>query len=255
MISSHLKSLINIFRYDAPKGCRHLRRVIQDGCEEIEVIISGRGSFVDNHVRVDVGPGGILWYAPGDSIEVDSHEHEPYSVIVFVFEIGQTPKLHRPQISHWRNVKECIQFCLEVYREFQSKQFDANSFTICLYSRLYWESTHTGMLQDDAGYVKELSKAIQYIEDNYFMEINVKNIARAASISMPYLHQLFKKHLKNTPLQFVIEKRLERAKHLLLSTDMSVKAIAVESGFKDDNSFCRTFRKKYKQSPKVFRSN
>jgi AraC-like DNA-binding protein len=49
------------------------------------------------------------------------------------------------------------------------------------------------------------------------------------------------------------QRKLERAKELLRVSAMTVKQIALSSGFNDDNYFCRYFRRKVGSSPMTFR--
>ncbi|MBP3742789.1 MAG: helix-turn-helix transcriptional regulator, partial [Treponema sp.] len=56
-----------------------------------------------------------------------------------------------------------------------------------------------------------------------------------------------------TFINFVSDKRLEKARQLLESTDLSIKEITAEVGYNDQNYFSRIFKNKYGLSPKEYR--
>jgi len=249
---AHLRGLYRIFQYASPKGRYHSPRTILPGHEELEIIVAGRGDFVDQDEPVDVGPGGIVWYLPGDIVEVTSHAQEPYNTVVFDFLIAHAPDSPRPRITLWEDRIECARFCKEALTRFVTRDFPPAEFHLCLYARFYWESIRGGATTAQA-LTPRLAKALTFIEENYLRDIDVNDVAAHAGLSAPYLHQLFQSELTLSPFQLIMQKRLERAKHLLCSTDLPVKQIAAESGFRDYNNFCRMFRVKTARTPAGFR--
>ena len=63
----------------------------------------------------------------------------------------------------------------------------------------------------------------------------------------------FKQTYGITPNQFIINKRLEKAMHLLESTNLPIKDIAVSTGFANSYYFSRTFRMKTTITPSEYR--
>lgn len=99
-----------------------------------------------------------------------------------------------------------------------------------------------------------LQKIIQYIRENYHdPDFSLQSIADAFQMSTPYLSQYFKKNTEHTISEYVTRLRMEKAKELLLNTDMGVNEIAYEVGYYSVPSFIRKFREKEKVTPGQFK--
>ena len=93
--------------------------------------------------------------------------------------------------------------------------------------------------------VKNLSLIEQihsYILENIATPLSVDDICSQFFVNRQKLHSLFKKHFNDSVKHFILAKRLEKAKDLLLNSDKSVENIAYETGFSNYNYFIRVFR-------------
>lgn len=95
--------------------------------------------------------------------------------------------------------------------------------------------------------VKELIDA--HIKEN----ITLESIAQKVYLNPCYLSRLFKKQTQVNFIDYLIERRLNKAKELLLTTDETVEYIAIETGYVQANSFRRLFKKKTGLSPNEYR--
>lgn len=85
-------------------------------------------------------------------------------------------------------------------------------------------------------------------------EFSLSAMAAQFGYSLSYLSTLFKKCFGETFRDYLLNLRLERAKILLLSTQMKNYEIAAAVGIEDPNYFSVCFRRKYSQTPKEFRT-
>ena len=67
--------------------------------------------------------------------------------------------------------------------------------------------------------------------------------------------KLFKEEMGETFINYVTDRRLDRTKKLLLETDLSIKEIAGQTGYSDQNYFSRQFKNKFGISPTDFRNS
>lgn len=88
-----------------------------------------------------------------------------------------------------------------------------------------------------------INKAIKYIQKNYAEDISLITLSQHLNISSVYLSQLFKKELGISPIKFIINYRIERAKELLKETDDTIYNIAVKVGFWESKHFSKTFKR------------
>jgi len=74
-------------------------------------------------------------------------------------------------------------------------------------------------------------------------------IARRVGVSTRQLERLFGKYLNTSPKKYMLELRLERARSLLVQTEMSVVEIALACGFENPGHFSRVYRTAFGISP------
>lgn len=81
----------------------------------------------------------------------------------------------------------------------------------------------------------------------------IQDIAVVAGISVRQLERLFGQHLRTTPGRYYSEMRLQRARRLLMMTELSVAEIACATGFGTASQLSRKFRDRFGQSPHRYR--
>jgi len=99
-----------------------------------------------------------------------------------------------------------------------------------------------------------LAKAVNFIRDAVGSSINVEDVARAAALSRRALERRFSTGLGRPVLQEIHRSQLEKAKQLLVETDLTIYAVARECGLTNDNALRRLFQKWEDQTPAEFRS-
>lgn len=95
-------------------------------------------------------------------------------------------------------------------------------------------------------------EAEKYIEENYEKSITVSEIARHVGVSLSYLSRIYKEATGNTLINFINQKKIEKAKEYLLSTDMKIYEIAEALGFENATYFSYFFKKNTGLSPKEY---
>lgn len=105
--------------------------------------------------------------------------------------------------------------------------------------------------QEDSDYKATIQKLIdEHIMKNYF---SLSFLGEEINLSTGYLSVLFKQ-LYGVPFQeYVLSRRLESAKILLLSTQMKIYEIAEAIGIEDSNYFSAAFKKKFNLSPNQYK--
>ncbi|MRU13918.1 GlxA family transcriptional regulator [Roseovarius sp. A21] len=94
-----------------------------------------------------------------------------------------------------------------------------------------------------------LTKAIARMQDHIEDPISPSIIAEDIGISTRQLERLFGRYLNTSPKKYFMELRLERARHLLLQTEMSVTEIACACGFEATGHFTRVYKGAYGVTP------
>ena len=99
-----------------------------------------------------------------------------------------------------------------------------------------------------------LRRALDYIQANLDGDIHLDDLAASVGLSPFYFSRLFKLSTGSTPHQYLLQRRLERAKELLRSPDASLSQVALESGFADQSHLTNVFRRFMGITPSQFRA-
>lgn len=118
-------------------------------------------------------------------------------------------------------------------------------------SRLVKEIINSSNTSEDTGYKSKIQNEIAQNISN--IEFSLTYLAKRMSLSTSYLSTLFKTLYGTTFQDHMLTIRLDRAKILLLSTEMKVYEIATAVGFDDPNYFSATFKRKFNFSPNQFK--
>lgn len=98
-----------------------------------------------------------------------------------------------------------------------------------------------------------VARILHFIRENAVAMMTVNEIAREFGLSVRTMERRFKELLRRSPEEELMRVRLERAKTLLRSTNLSVSEVADLSGFVDPSYFVRLFRRKCSMTPKQYR--
>lgn len=96
--------------------------------------------------------------------------------------------------------------------------------------------------------------AIEYMNDNFTYEITLNDIAEAVHLSPIYLRELFTSEMGMSPHNYILNKRIKKAKELLIINLSSISEIATLSGFSSQSYFDYVFKKHTGMTPKQFRA-
>lgn len=99
-----------------------------------------------------------------------------------------------------------------------------------------------------------VAESVKLIEQNIGNEkFGVNEIAVALHISLSYLSKIFKKHLGATCIEYITQKRMEKAKELLIHTAMTQEEIAHAVGYTNVHYFSMLFKKQLGETPGQYR--
>lgn len=96
--------------------------------------------------------------------------------------------------------------------------------------------------------------AKNYVSSHIYMPVQVKDLTDALGISQQYLYKIFIKNCGISPKQYINTMKIEKAKQLLMKTDMSVNEIANSVGYYDALSFSKFFSLQTGMSPKAYKT-
>ncbi|MEP5152544.1 GlxA family transcriptional regulator, partial [Planktotalea sp.] len=95
----------------------------------------------------------------------------------------------------------------------------------------------------------KLSAVIQMMENNIEEPISPSVLAKDVGMSTRQLERLFRRYLNRSPKRYYMELRLQKARNLLMQTDMSVINVALACGFASPSHFSKCYRAHYDTTP------
>ncbi|NSX55307.1 GlxA family transcriptional regulator [Parasulfitobacter algicola] len=95
----------------------------------------------------------------------------------------------------------------------------------------------------------KLSQVIQIMESNIEEPISPSILAQNVGMSTRQLERLFRRYLNRSPKRYYMELRLQKARNLLMQTDMSVINVALACGFASPSHFSKCYRSHYDTTP------
>jgi len=95
----------------------------------------------------------------------------------------------------------------------------------------------------------KLSAVIQMMEANIEEPISPSILAKDVGMSTRQLERLFRRYLNRSPKRYYMELRLQKARNLLMQTDMSVINVALACGFASPSHFSKCYRAQYDTTP------
>lgn len=104
-----------------------------------------------------------------------------------------------------------------------------------------------------SSHAKIVENSVAYINEHFSEPLTLELIAENSNLSPYHFTRVFTAETGFTPHQYLIATRLNSAKYLLRTPEMSIKEIAFNSGFNSESSFCTTFRKWEHMTPSEYR--
>jgi AraC family transcriptional regulator len=99
----------------------------------------------------------------------------------------------------------------------------------------------------------KIRRLIEFIEENLDGDLTLEAMAGEVEISPLYLPRAFKSAVGQSPHQYVLARRIERARDLLRNTDSPIVEVALSSGFSSQSHLCNWFLRSVGVSPAAYR--
>lgn len=94
----------------------------------------------------------------------------------------------------------------------------------------------------------------RYIKSNYYKDISLNSLAEMVYLNTSYLSTIFKAETGCGINKYIKNVRMEKAKEMLLTTNMKIADIGISVGFKNDSYFVKSFRDHFGKTPEKMRS-
>jgi AraC-like DNA-binding protein len=143
----------------------------------------------------------------------------------------------------------------EMERECESAQ---PGYEVALRAKLlelmvYLSRAYTSTDTTEANALLRVGNVIGALENDFSKDWKLDELLSIAHMSRSNVMRVFRKATGQTPIEYLVRLRIQRAMELLRNTDLTITEIALEVGFNDSNYFTRQFRRALGESPRSFR--
>ena len=207
---------------------------------------------------IEAVPGDLVYIPKGAKYEVifsDTKPEQPGCIRVeFSMMEQQEEVIFSEKIENWkeyypRYIQEKLFDMVERYQVPVKPMFVIKS---TFYAILYEISVtfHRHNLANNE--FATIYEGIHYIENDAEQAKSIAEIASMCHVSESYFRNAFKRYSGQSPIEYRLNRKMERAKELLQANELTVSEIAEELSFKNVYYFSRVFKKKIGMSPKKY---
>lgn len=263
--------LLHSYFYSAdmnqPKGKRLEFRNIKT--YEMEFILESNGGMIIDDKAYDIQKNDIVFRRPGQStqgilpyrcysiifhVTPDSHTSER-SIIHYQNPIlDKLPLIFNTQRpSHYVSLFEAI--LKEYINPSNISDLVFKTYILHIFRLLYEEAVnplHTETLIKNE-YYKYIKRALSYIDYHWNQKVTLDDLSAAAELSKNYFLKIFSDTLGVTPNVYLTNYRMDKAKEMLVLSELAIQEIALQCGFENIPYFSYLFKKSTGLSPSEFR--
>jgi AraC-like DNA-binding protein len=98
-----------------------------------------------------------------------------------------------------------------------------------------------------------IRRLLAFVEEHLSQSIHIEDLSRVVGLSVPHFSRAFGVSFGKTPHVYVIQRRLDRSRDLMLASNMMLSEIALACGFNDQAHFCRLFSRYVGTTPAAWR--
>lgn len=232
-----------------------------DDLSEIVYISNGEGNFLIDNQSYFAQKGDLLIYNKGVIHEEKSSVNNPLSTYycgIANLKIEGLPKHDiipkgvKPFIGR-NKYSEQIEILFSMMFEESSikgKGYDAICKNLLSSMIIFIQR----MIQLDKSILENDSETLalqikEFLDKNYLNHLTLKDVANEFHMNPYYISHVFSDRYNDSPINYMIYRRMGEAKRLLINTEMKVREIAQLVGYENPNYFTRTFTKTMGESP------
>ena len=148
-------------------------------------------------------------------------------------------------------------YCREALRlqitDYILKPVDYEEFGACIDNLKIALFQQKSAEETEGGEERIINKIVRFVQNHLAEEISLSVLAEEFHFSTQYVSQLFKNEIGVNFLTYLTNIRMEKAKKLLLSTDLPIAEVSEQSGYGDYRVFTKVFKKSEGVTPSQYR--
>ncbi|MGM7722722.1 AraC family transcriptional regulator [Metabacillus sp. Hm71] len=230
-------------------------------------ITKGKGEVVLNGKRTKLGPGKLIFFTP--EMICDKKASRNHALEFYFVRFSYALAFEEKGMWHFKQAKDVTFPLSGVYTMTNSSAIillldQLNSLSkrrgaaVTFQKKLLLQELLLTIAQDFRSQTisgdskKAIEGTIEYMVDHYKNPITLSDLANIAGLSTSHYSRLFKKYIGLSPIDYLTHLRIDRAKELLVLSDIRIKEVSQTVGYADELYFSRTFKRIVGVSPSQF---
>jgi AraC-like DNA-binding protein len=234
----------------------------------MHTVLSGKGTFEMGQRTYACSTGDTFIIYPGELFSYTADSTTPWhyvwvasngrSVDSLLSQIGVSPQQAVVSGNDPRTIRHFyrhLRACFTQTSFPQLEELEAEGWLRLLLRELGRVNTHhiSAKPAAETDIQRQIGQAIRYLELQYTQAVSIEHLARSLGYHRTYLCKMFKQSTGLSPMQYLFNIRMERAKQLLMTTAMTIDQVASSVGFNDALYFSKQFHKWSGSAPSVYR--
>lgn len=242
-----------------PDPVWHSKNHKHDGFFEFIGVISGKGHVKYNDQVYDATGPALFVFEPGRFHQEWSDPENPWRIVFLGGAVTAKRKLLLT-VSSAKDVKSVVDIMMNIYVENVKRRLGwkhvVNGLFYGLIRRLVESEADTGGESTGVGpeRKKEIAEKVKrYVEEHYNEKLSLKDLTEVVYLSPYYLSHTFKEETGYSPIQYVINRKMEIARKILADPGISISQTAKRVGYESIHYFSRLFTAIEGVSPTAYR--
>ena len=244
---------------------------------EIALIISGSARHILESENIPIEAGDLLVIHPGASHAYDHTENmeiinlvydrtkislpilDGYSMPLFrIFFPGHGKQQNSAKpVAHLegQNLQETVRMIRRLEDELKNCRPGNLFYSLALFMEILVRiSRISGYKIPEQRVHFLIGDAVSYMNRSFADAVQVEELARIAHMSQRSFHRHFRETVGCSPVDYLMQIRLQHASDLLINSNSTISEIAARCGFYDSNYFCKQVREAFATTPRTFRA-
>ncbi len=214
----------------------------------LAIFLGGERTFYFDNKKIKVGGNAIIYFPKGSNYTIK--EKIPFDCHAINFEMPDGA-IFAPFSFKIKNINSYIESFKQARRHQTQKE---SGYDSKIKSELY-NIIYNMQFEYNIPYAnfKVIEPAVNYIHSKYYKEnISITYLAELCGISTVHLRNTFIKKFAISPIKYINDLKMIRAKELLSSQFYTVGEVCFLSGYNDESYFCREFKKHFNITPSEY---
>ncbi len=227
------------------------------------VVIKGKGVFETEGKTYELHGGQVFLIRPHTETVYRADKEDPWAYAWIgctghrmehtVEQLGFTADCPVMDVPSAESLFQCILDMMNLQQNSLSNEYYRTSALLKFFGMIMEmrESDHPEIRSSSGDVYAQV--AMEYLNANYMNRLRVSDLAGIIGIERSYLTHIFCQAYGKSPQQYLMQIRMEKARELLVKSELRISEIALRVGYPDALAFSRTFKKEHGKSPSEFR--